>query len=158
MKKGDSMGMDEDAWTREAIPITDALSIPFSELAFRTSRSSGPGGQHANRSETRVELRFDVARSPSLDEDQRRRVMARLASRMDSAGVLHLTSQRFRSQRRNREEVLRRFQILLARALARPRKRRSTKPSPQAKERRLAEKRRRSETKRLRRRVPPEMD
>ena len=152
------MGMVENDRTRETIPITDALSIPLSELEFRTSRSSGPGGRHKDRSETRVELRFDVARSPSLDEDQRRRVMAGLASRLDSAGVLHLTSQRFRSQRRNREEVIRRFQVLLARALARPRKRRPTRPSRQARERRLAEKRRRSAIKRLRRRVPPEAD
>jgi ribosome-associated protein len=152
------MGTDEHAQTSGAIPITDALSVPFSELEFRTSRSSGPGGQHRDRSETRVELRFDVARSPSLDEDQRGRVMVRLVTRVDSAGVLHLTSQRFRSQRRNREEVLRRFQVLLARALARPRKRHRTKPSPQAKERRLARKRRRSAIKRLRRKVPPEVD
>jgi ribosome-associated protein len=152
------MGTDEHAGTGGAIPITDILSIPLSELEFRTSRSSGPGGQHKDRSETRVELRFDVARSPSLDEDQRGRVMARLTTRVDSAGVLHLTSQRFRSQRRNREEVLRRFQILLARALTRPKKRHPTKPPLQAEERRLAEKRRRSEVKRLRRKVPPEAD
>jgi ribosome-associated protein len=147
---------DEHAGKGGVIPITDALSIPFSELEFRTSRSSGPGGQHKDRSETRVELRFDIARSPSMDEDQRGRVMVRLATRVDSSGVLHLTSQRFRSQRRNREEVLRRFQVLLARALARPKRRHRTKPLPQAKERRLAEKRRRSETKRLRRKVPAE--
>jgi ribosome-associated protein len=152
------MGTAENDQTNGAIPITDALSIPLSELEFRTSRSSGPGGQHKDRSETRVELRFDVAHSPSLDEDQRRRVMARLATRVDSAGLLHLTCQRFRSQRRNREEVVRRFQLLLAWALARSRKRRPTKPSPQAEEQRLAAKSRRSRIKQMRRRVPPEAE
>ncbi|MFQ6058812.1 MAG: alternative ribosome rescue aminoacyl-tRNA hydrolase ArfB [Anaerolineae bacterium] len=142
----------------DAIFVTETLSIPLAELEFRYSRSSGPGGQHASRADTRVELRFDVARSPSLDEDQRQRVMARLATRIDSAGVLHLTSQRFRSQRRNRQEVMERFQVLLARALARPRRRRLTRPPLRAKEQRLAEKRRRSEVKRLRQKVPPEAD
>jgi len=82
------------------VRITDTVSIPISELQFRFARSSGPGGQHVKRSATQVELLFDVANSPSLDETQRRRVLTNLKSRLDKEGVLHLVSQETRSQLR----------------------------------------------------------
>ena len=82
--------------------ITNTITIPLSELSFRFARSSGPGGQHVNRSATRVELLFDVAGSPSLTEAQRERALKALSSYIDSDGVLHLSSQTFRSQLRNR--------------------------------------------------------
>ena len=82
------------------VHITDTVSIPMSELSFRFARSSGPGGQHVNRSATQVELLFDVANSPSLDEAQRQRVLNKLKSRIDKEGVLHLVSQETRSQLR----------------------------------------------------------
>ncbi len=142
--------MDENA-----VRITDTVSIPMSELRFRFARSSGPGGQHVNRSATQVELLFDVAGSPSLDETQRRRVLTKLKSRIDQEGILHLVSQETRSQLRNREEVVERFQALMRDALRVPRRRRPTRPTRAARERRLEEKRRRSQTKRGRRPVQP---
>ena len=130
--------------------ITKTLTIPLSELGFRFARSSGPGGQHANRSATRVELLFDVAGSSSLTEAQRERALKALAPYIDSDGVLHLISQTFRSQFRNREEAVERFQTLMRRAMKVPKRRRPTRPSRAARERRLASKRRRSEIKRQR--------
>jgi len=143
--------MDEDR-----LRINHEVSIPLSELRFRFSRSSGPGGQHVQKSSTRVELLFDVRNSPNLGKEHKERLLARLGGKIDSAGVLHLVSQSERSQWRNREEVIARFQDLLQRVLA-PRKRRhATRPSTAAKERRLREKRRRSEIKKGRGKVRPE--
>jgi ribosome-associated protein len=135
------------------LPIDDEVSIARSELSFRFSRSSGPGGQHMQKSSTRVELLFDVTNSPSLTDAQRARVLRRLASYVDSAGVLHLVSQSERSQMRNREEAIARLQVLLRKALKRRKRRRSTRPTAAARERRLCEKRQRSQTKRRRRKV-----
>ena len=140
------------------VRITHNVSIHISELHFRFARSSGPGGQHVNRSATQVELLFDVANSPSLNETQRQRVLRKLKSRIDKEGVLHLVSQETRSQLRNREEVVDRFQELMREALHVPKRRRPTRPSRVARERRLASKRRRSETKRSRRPVQPDAD
>ena len=97
--------------------ITDAVTIPMTELQFHFSRSGGPGGQHVNRTATQVELTFDVQRSASLDESQRARVLNKLKSAIDSRGVLHLVCQATRSQYRNRAEVIERFQRLLRQAL-----------------------------------------
>lgn len=138
------------------VDIMDAVSIPLSELQFRFARSGGPGGQHANRSATQVELLFDVAGSPSLNEAQRRRVLRKLESRIDKEGILHLVSQETRSQFRNREEVVERFQTLMREALRVPKKRIATRPTRASQERRLREKHRRSEIKRLRRQVRPD--
>ena len=134
----------------EIITIDDRVRIPLSELDFRFSRSSGPGGQHVQKSSTRVELLFDVARSPSLDDEQRARVLGRLAGHVDSEGVLHLASQSERSQWRNRQEVVARFQELMRRALARRKRRRATSPTAASKEKRLEQKRHRSQVKRQR--------
>lgn len=134
----------------KVLRITNTLTIPLSELRFRFTRSSGPGGQHVNRSATRVELLFDVAGSSSLTEAQRERAMEALAPYIDSDGVLHLVSQTFRSQLRNREEVVERFRTLMHKAMRVPKRRRPTRPSRVAQERRLARKRRRSEIKRQR--------
>ena len=142
----------------KAVHITDALSIPLSELRFRFARSSGPGGQHANRSATQVELLFDVAGSPSLSEAQRQLILEKLKSYIDKEGTLHLVSQTYRSQLRNREEVVERFRRLLRAALQVPKPRLPTRPTRAARERRLRAKRRRSEIKRLRRRGLPEID
>jgi ribosome-associated protein len=142
----------------DLVHITDTVSIPMSELSFRFARSSGPGGQHVNRSATQVELLFDVANSPGLNGTQRRRVLRKLKSRIDKEGILHLVSQETRSQLRNREEVVERFQVLMREALRVPKRRLPTRPTRASRERRLEEKRRRSETKRARRPVPPDAD
>ena len=148
-------------WNRESVDddilrISDEVSIPLSELSYRFSRSSGPGGQHVQKSSTRVELLFDVANSPSLSEPQRARVLERLAGYIDSAGVLHLVAQSERSQLRNREEVVARFQALMRRALQRRKRRKPTRPTAASKERRLRKKRRRSEIKQQRGKVQEE--
>src|ERR671915_577856 len=122
------------------------VSIPLREIELRMSRSSGPGGQHANVTASRVEARFEVAESSALTDAQKRRVSARVGPRLTAV------AQDSRSQARNRELALERLRSRLAAALAVPRSRRRTKPSRAAKERRLESKRRRGETKRHRRR------
>jgi ribosome-associated protein len=140
--------MDDDLLT-----INDQLSIPMTELGFRFSRSSGPGGQHAQKSSTRVELLFDVVNSPSLTKSQRLRIQERLAQHIDSRGILHLVSQSERSQLRNRQETVSRFQALLRSALKRRKRRRPTHPTSASREKRLRRKRQRSQIKRTRGRV-----
>ena len=140
------------------LSITGTTRIPEAELSFRFSRSSGPGGQHVNRTETRVELVFDLAHTPSLRENQRARALQRLAPYVDTKGVLHLVSQSSRSQLRNREEVVARFQTLLRGALKVPKKRYSTAPTRAERERRLESKRQRSQIKRRRRRILPDVE
>ena len=132
----------------ESIRVTRSVSIPRSEIELRFSRSSGPGGQHAQKSDTRVEAVFDVEASSALSDAQKRRVLAK------AGPVLRAVAQDERSQWRNRELALERLADALREALRVPRRRRPTKPSRAAVDRRLEQKRRRSETKRLRR--PPE--
>jgi ribosome-associated protein len=134
--------------------ITEAAKIPLAELRYQFVRSSGPGGQHVNRSATQVELTFDLAGSPSLDDAQKERVRTALKSYVDKDSVLHLSSQLSRSQLRNRQDVTARFVKLMRRALHVPKKRRPTRPTAASKERRLAAKRRRSEAKRERHPTP----
>jgi ribosome-associated protein len=129
----------------ESIQVTRSVSIPRSEIELRFSRSSGPGGQHAQKSDTRVEATFDVVASAALSEAQKRRVIAK------AGPVLRAVAQDERSQWRNRELATERLVEALREALRVPRKRRPTKPSRAAVERRLEAKRRRSNVKRLRR-------
>ena len=130
--------------------VTRSVLLPLSEVELRVSRSSGPGGQHANTSETRVEAVFDVEASTALSEAQKRRVVAKVGP------VLRAVSQDERSQARNRELAVDRLVARLAEALRVERKRVPTRPTRQSKEQRLSEKRRRGETKRLRRVGPDE--
>ena len=131
--------------------INQAVRIPLAELRYQFVRSSGPGGQHVNRSATQVELTFDLANSPSLTDEQKSRARFALKSYVDKDGILHLASQTFRSQLQNREDVTQRFVELMRRALRIPKKRRPTRPTAGSKERRLESKRRRSTVKRERR-------
>ncbi|MDQ2909761.1 MAG: aminoacyl-tRNA hydrolase [Actinomycetota bacterium] len=130
---------------RESIQVTRSVSIPRSEIELRFSRSSGPGGQHAQKSDTRVEATFDVEASSGLSEAQKRRVIAK------AGAVLRAIAQDERSQWRNRELATERLVESLRAALKVPRRRRPTKPSRAAVERRLEAKRRRSQLKRRRR-------
>jgi len=132
----------------ESIRVTRSVSIPRSEIELRFSRSSGPGGQHAQKSDTRVEATFDVEASAALSDAQKRRVIAK------AGPVLRAVAQDERSQWRNRELATERVVEELREALKVKRKRRPTRPSTAARERRLEQKRRRSQTKRLRR--PPD--
>lgn len=122
------------------IRINDHLSLPDDELTFTFSRSPGPGGQNVNKVATKATLRFDVGRSPSLTDWQRRRIREELASRLDKTGVLSISSSRERSQSGNQRDALSRFITLIADAL-RPRAvRKKTRPTKASKERRLAAK------------------
>jgi ribosome-associated protein len=136
------------------VEVCPGVTIPAEELTFSFSRSGGPGGQHANTSDTKVELRFDVGASRALSEAQKERIRRVLGGRMTADGVLVLTASEHRSQTRNREAAVARFATLLAGALRPRRPRRATKPSRAAKERRLADKRARGQTKALRK--PPD--
>jgi ribosome-associated protein len=147
-------GEDADMFEPNGLVINEAVRIPLAELRFQFVRSSGPGGQHVNRSATQVELTFDLARSPSLTDEQKARARANLKSCVDQDGVLHLASQTFRSQLQNREDVTARFVELLRRALRVPKKRRPTRPTAGSKERRLESKRRQSTIKRQRQSRP----
>lgn len=138
------------------LEVSPELRLPLSELTFRATRAGGPGGQHVNTSATRVELGWDVARSPSLSEEQRARLLERLATRLDGAGRLRVVASASRSQLRNREAALERLRELVARALEVPKVRRPTQPSRAAKAARLEAKRRRAAIKRERRAPPDE--
>ncbi|MDQ3672402.1 MAG: aminoacyl-tRNA hydrolase [Actinomycetota bacterium] len=127
--------------------MTRSVSLPVSEIELRVSRSSGPGGQHAQKSSTRVEALLDIEASTALSDVQKRRVTGRVGP------VLRAVAQDERSQARNRELAVDRLVEKLRQALAVPRRRVATKPTKTARERRLESKRRRAKTKRLRR--PP---
>ena len=135
------------------LDVSADLRVPLAELEFRASRSGGPGGQHVNTSSTRVEVTWDVAGSPALSEEQRQRLLARLASRLDGTGRLRLVSSGTRSQLRNREDVTERLREVVAQALLVPKPRKRTRTPRAAKAARLESKRRRAATKRDRR--PP---
>jgi len=128
--------------------VNSRLAIPLEEIDLRFSRSSGPGGQHAQKTETRVEAVFDVAGSNALSQTQRKRLLARVGP------VVRAVAQDERSQSRNRELALERLAEAIRAGVRVPRKRKPTKPTAAARERRLDEKRLRSKTKRLRR--PPD--
>ena len=132
------------------IRVTRTIVIDEDEIEERFIRASGPGGQHVNRSATAVQLRFDVANSPSLPGDVRERLTRLAGKRMTEDGVLVIDAQRFRSQSRNRQDARRRLVDLVRRASLVPRVRRKTRPTAASKERRLREKLRRGETKKLR--------
>jgi ribosome-associated protein len=136
----------------DAIPITPRLAIPRDEVTLRATRSSGPGGQHVNTSSTRVELTWNVAASPSLSLEQRERLLAKLAPRLDGSGTLRVVAQSERSQLRNRDEAITRFAAIVAQALVVPKTRRPTRPTKAAKRERLDDKRKRGALKKERKR------
>lgn len=128
------------------MPVARGVAIPLSEVELLASRSSGPGGQHANVTASRIEARFDVAASRALDDEQKRRIMARCGPRVTAV------AQDARSQARNRELALERLRDRLAHALAVPRSRRPTRPTAASRARRAEAKRRQAQRKRERRR------
>lgn len=138
------------------VDVTTTLRIPLGELVYRASRSSGPGGQHVNTSSTRVEVVWDIAASTAVTEEERARLLARLATRLDSSSRLRLVSGETRSQLRNRESVTERLRAVVAGALAVPKRRKRTRVPASVKAARLEAKRRRSDLKRTRRRPEDE--
>ncbi len=134
------------------IEITPAITLDESEIEEKFVRTSGPGGQHVNKVSTAVQLRFNVRQS-SLPEEVRQRLMYLAGRRMSNDGVLIIEASRHRSQKKNREDALKRLVELIRKAAARPKKRRKTRPGRAAKEKRLQKKRQRSEIKKLRRSI-----
>jgi len=135
----------------EILSVNKTLAIPISELRFRFARSGGRGGQNVNKVETRVELLFDVVHSSGLSETDREKILKHLKSRIDSNGILRIVAQESRSQWRNRQDAMERFVVMLQDALKPRKKRVATKMTGAGKERRLREKKRRSEVKNMRR-------
>lgn len=132
------------------MPVGRGVAVPLAEIELRASRSSGPGGQHANVTASRIEASFDVAASSTLTDEQKRRVIARVGPRLTAV------AQDARSQARNRELALERLRSRLSSALAVPRARRATKPTKASRRARLESKRRRAQRKRERRRPGPD--
>ena len=132
------------------LQVAPTLSIPDDELVERFVRAGGPGGQNVNKVSTAVELRFDVANSPSLPDAVRARLLARRDRRLTDEGVLVISAQRFRTQDRNRQDARERLAALVAAAMVAPKKRIATKPTRGATERRLGAKRERATVKRQR--------
>lgn len=143
--------IDATSDASDGLRITARVVIPRSELTVRASRAGGPGGQHVNTSSTRIELLWTPATSRALDEAQRARVVARLATRLDGAGTVRIVSAETRSQTQNRARADARLAELVRAALVVPKVRRATKPSKGARERRITDKKLRGETKRGRR-------
>ena len=138
----------------DGIYVDDGLTIPLDEIRFETSRSSGPGGQHVNKTESRVTLVFRFEGSTTLTSEMRHRIAQALGNRLTKKGELRVSAQSHRSQRANREETVERFAELLRGALAPRAERKPTRPSKRSKRRRVDEKRQHSKKKALRK-TPP---
>lgn len=144
--------MDQFDELNTDLVINQRVRIPRTELQYRFARASGPGGQNVNKTETAVELAFDLAHSPSLSNEDRALAMQRLGAALDTTGVLHLVARSERSQYRNREEVTERFVLILRDALTPVKHRRRTRPSRASQEARLEHKHRAGSVKRTRQR------
>jgi len=133
-----------------SVSLSRERRVPIREIEFHTSRSGGPGGQNVNKLETKVEARWNVDETSWLTPEERNRLKEALGSRITPRGVLRVTSQRHRSQSRNKEAAMERLQSLVARALEPRKVRRPTAPTRKSEEERIAAKKRRGRTKRLR--------
>jgi ribosome-associated protein len=140
-------GLRRSPTLRAMLTISRTLAIPDAELVERFLRADGPGGQHVNRTESAVELRFDVVRSPSLPDAVRERLLSRRDRRLTDDGVLVIQGRRFRDQGRNRDDVRERLAEIIRGVLVPPKKRVPTKPTRGSRERRLAGKQLRSRIK-----------
>ena len=144
---GTSSRLIEEQVMGEDLIINENVTIPAGELGYSASRASGPGGQHVNTTDSRIQLRWNLEESAALTEPQRDRLRSALASRLTESGEIILACDANRSQRRNREEVAQRLAALVREALIPPKPRKKTRPTKASREKRLEEKRRRSNLK-----------
>ena len=133
--------------------VNEKISVPLRELRFTFARSGGPGGQNVNKVNTKATLRWAVAKTSSLPEDVRQRFMAKYRRRISTEGEFIISSERFRDQGRNVADCLEKLRAMLAESATAPKPRRATKPSRSSVRRRLNDKKKQAEKKRLRRRV-----
>ena len=145
-------GPEEDVERTDGLRVSETLIIPRGELAVRASRSSGAGGQHVNKTSSRIEISWNIAASSALSDDQRERLLARLSSRLSDEGAIRVVASDTRSQLRNREAAEKRLAETIAKALIVQKKRKATKRPRAANEARLVEKKKHSERKRERKR------
>lgn len=150
------MNAQTDGADANGIPVSGTLVIPRSELDFRTSRSSGAGGQHVNKTSSRVEISWNILRSSALDDEQRNRLIERLESRISQEGAIRVVASDTRSQLRNRETAERRLGETIAKALTVQKKRKPTQRPRAANQARLTEKKKHSDKKRERQQRSPE--
>ena len=155
------MGPIGDAWLRlvfcptmEDLTVNERITIPAAELEIAFARAGGPGGQHVNKVESKVEIRWRPAESAVLSAEDLTRLLERLGGRLTSAGELIVTSRRTRDQVRNREDAREKLAALIRESLKRPKRRRKTRPSRQSVEKRLQQKKERSRAKQGRRETP----
>ena len=141
----------DEASGNDGLIVTPHVTIPMNEIELTAITGSGPGGQHVNRSATRIALRWNIRATRALDEMQRTRALGVLSSRVDADGAIRIVAGEYRSQMQNRSAALERLSQLLARALIVPKKRKATRPTKSSVERRLTEKKARGNTKRDRR-------
>ena len=146
------MVSDQDRVDADGIRVSESVLIPRGELEVRASRSSGAGGQHVNKTSSRIEVSWNIARSSALTEDQRERLLARLSSRLSDDGAIRVVASETRSQLRNREAAEKRLAETIAKALTVQKKRKATKRPRAANQARLDEKKKHSERKRERKR------
>lgn len=149
---GAAMSAEDVPFEPVGLDVAPGVRIPASELMVRAVSASGPGGQHVNRSATRIELRWNVRTTRALHAEQRERVVGKLASRLDADGWIRIVAGEYRSQLQNRRAALDRLAALVGRALIVPRTRKASKPTRASVARRLDEKRKRADTKQQRRR------
>jgi ribosome-associated protein len=136
----------------DALDVAPGVRIPVAELDMQAIAAGGPGGQHVNRSATRIALQWNVRTSRALRDEQRARLLDKLASRLDRDGAVRIVAGEYRSQQQNRRAALDRLRLLVSRALVVPRVRKATRPTRGSVEQRLTEKRQRAQTKQQRRR------
>jgi len=139
-----------EVWLNPMIKITETIQVDERELQFEYIRASGPGGQNVNKVATAVQLRFDIANSPSLASDLKGRLIRLAGNRVNADGVLLIEAKRFRTQEKNREDAIHRFSELVKKASEKPKARHKTKPTKASKEERLKHKKQRGAIKRSR--------
>ena len=140
------------------IKITSTVQLEEREVHYDLIRASGPGGQNVNKVSSAIQLRFDIRNSPSINDEVKDRLIRLAGNRVTNEGILVIEARRYRTQEQNRADALRRLVTWIEKALAIPKKRKATRPSVTARAKRMGEKKKRSQTKRIRRYIPEDWE